>query len=119
MAARPRKTLIALPLILSAVAALAGDGVNLGITNDGIVDIFVTVQDTSTKPRAVVMAHQRINGFVTVPISVSTDATGVANISWTAVAVDAQDRHCGHGARSGLSDGTNVNVHADSECTGK
>jgi hypothetical protein len=53
------------------------------------------------------------------PISATTDAAGLANVSWTAVAVDAQDRHCGRGVRRGLSDGANVNVHADSECTGK
>jgi hypothetical protein len=119
MAIHSCKTLIALPLLLFALLALAGDGVNLQITNDGIVDIFVTVQDMNTKPHAVVMAHQRINGFVSVPISATTDASGLANISWTAVAVDTQDRHCGRGKRSGLSDGANVNVHADSECTGK
>jgi hypothetical protein len=119
MAMHSCKTLIAPPLLLFALLALAGDGVNLQITNDGIVDIFVTVQDMNTKPHAVVMAHQRINGFVSVPISATTDASGLANISWTAVAVDTQDRHCGRGKRSGLSDGANVNVHADSECTGK
>jgi hypothetical protein len=119
MAIHSCKTLIVLPLLLFALLALAGDGVNLQITNDGIVDIFVTVQDMNTKPHAMVMAHQRINGFVSVPISATTDASGLANISWTAVAVDTQDRHCGRGKRSGLSDGANVNVHADSECTGK
>jgi hypothetical protein len=120
MAVHPLKALIAIPLVLLGIAALAGDGdgVNLRITNDGIVDIYVTVQDMNTKPRAAVMAHQRINGFVSVPISVTPDAGGLANISWTAVSVDNQDRRCGHGVRSGLNDGATVNVHADSECAG-
>ena len=118
MAVHPRKAFIAAPLVLIGVAALAGDGVSLKITNDGIVDIYVTVQDTNTHPRSAAITHQRINGFVSVPISVTPDANGLANISWTAVAVDSDDRRCGRGARSGLNDGANVNVHADSQCAG-
>lgn len=85
MTAHPLRTIGALALALIGVIAVAGDGVNLKITNDGIVDIFVTVYDLNTRPRSVVVDHQRINGFTTIPAAASADATGRANISWTAI----------------------------------
>jgi hypothetical protein len=112
-----RSKLGALPLLLLGVTALAGDGVNLNITNDGIVDIFVTVYDMSTN--AAVVEHQRINGFATIPVSVNADATGRANISWTAITVDSRDRRCGHAEQTGLQNDASVNVHADSDCAGQ
>ena len=66
-----RRRLGVLALALIGAIALAGDGVNLKITNDGIVDIFVTVYDMNTRPRSVVVDHQRINGFTTIPVSAS------------------------------------------------
>jgi hypothetical protein len=118
MAAHRRKTLAVFSLMLLGAVALAGDGENLRITNDSIIDIFVTVQDTSTKPSIEVVAHQRVNGFASIPISVSTDATGLANVSWTAVRVDGADRRCGRGEQRGLNNDATVNVHADSDCPG-
>ena len=106
------------PLVLLCVAALGGDGINLTVTNDGIVDVYVTVYDTSVAPRATVLSHQRINGFTSVPISVSADAGGRANVAWSAISVDNTDQHCGHGTRNGLSRDVNINVHTDSDCPG-
>jgi hypothetical protein len=117
MAARRYKAPGALALALLAAIALAGDGVNLKITNDSVIDVFVTVQDASTNPPGVVLTHQRINGFTSIPISVAPDAVGLANISWTAVRTDPQDRRCGHGLKMGLANDATVNVHADSDCT--
>jgi hypothetical protein len=118
MAAQPHKTLGAFSAILLATVAVASDGVNLRITNDSVIDIFVTVQDTSTRPRTAVVAHQRVNGFASIPISVTPDATGLANVSWTAVRVDNSDRRCGHAELVGLNNDASVNVHADSDCSG-
>lgn len=98
------------------MAALGGDGINLSVTNDGIVDIYVTVYDTSTNPRTAVASHQRINGFTSIPVSVSADAAGRGNISWTAVGVDSRDQRCGRGTSNSLTADANVNVHADSDC---
>lgn len=103
-------------LLVWCSAACGGDGINLSVTNDGITDIYVTVYDISAKPKVMVLSHQRINGFTSVPISVGADGDGLANVSWTAVGVDTSDPHCGHGARKGLSADANVNVHADSAC---
>jgi hypothetical protein len=116
MAAHPHSRLGVLALTLIGAIALAGDGVNFRITNDGIVDVFVTVYDMNTKPRSVVVDHQRINGFTTIPVSASADATGRANISWTAISVDSRDRHCGHAVQRGLDNDASVNVHVDSDC---
>jgi len=106
------------PFLILCAAALGGDGINLTVTNDGIVDIYVTVYDTSVNPRATVLSHQQINGFTSVPISVSADAGGKGNVAWSAVSVDNSAQQCGHGTRSGLSGEANVNVHVDSDCAG-
>lgn len=116
MTAHPHRSLVVLALALIGTSALAGDGVNLKITNDGIVDIFVTVYDMNTKPKAVVVDHQRINGFTAISAAASADATGRANITWTAISVDSRDRHCGHAAQTGLDNDASVNVHVDSDC---
>lgn len=110
--------LIVGPVLLWGAVALGGDGVNLTLTNDGISDIFVTVNDISISPSLTVVTHQRMNGFTSIPISVSANQTGRANISWTAISVDSHDLHCGHGTRNGLADGASVNVHVDSDCAG-
>jgi hypothetical protein len=116
MTAHPLRRLGVLALALIGAIALAGEGVNLRITNDGIVDIFVTVYDMNTRPRSVMVDHQRINGFATIPVSASADATGRANISWTAIGVDSRDRSCGHGTQTGLDEDASINVHVDSDC---
>jgi hypothetical protein len=111
-------TLCALPLLVFGTVALGGDPVNLQVTNDGIDDIFVTVSDMSTRPYIKVVDHQRMNGFTTIPVAVSADSTGRANVSWTAVSVDSHERQCGHGEKASLDDGATVNVHVDSDCAG-
>jgi hypothetical protein len=113
-----------LPLLLLSAAAAAGlNGVDVTIANDGTEDVVVTVYDTSTqpngRPNAVVFARERINGFTRIPVSLTADATGRANIAWTAVTADFADprsRRCGHATQVGLSDSALVSVHADSEC---
>ena len=110
--------LVAAHLLLLCALARGDAGINLTITNDGIVDIYVTVYDTSARPKAAVLTHQRVNGFTSVPISVSVDASGRGNVSWTAIGVDNSDQQCGHGSRKGLSGEANVNVHVDAGCSG-
>ena len=113
------KTLIfgVIPLLLVGATALGGDGIDVNITNDGTDDIVVTVYDMTIGPNAVVLSHARINGFTSVPVSVASDATGRANLSWTAVCTaDATARKCGHEESMGLSDSSSLSVHADSSC---
>jgi hypothetical protein len=109
--------LTCVPLLFFSGSAHSGlNGIDVRITNDGTDDIVVTVYDLSTEPRRVVLSHERIHGFTTIPISLALDATGRANLSWVAVSADTSVRKCGHESKSGLTDSTSVNVHADSEC---
>ncbi len=106
----------AIPLLLLGSAALGGEGIQVSITHDGTDDILVTVYDRTVGPNAAVLSHARINGFTTIPLSVAPDATGRANVSWTAVTVDANGRKCGHADHVGLGDSASVTVRADSNC---
>jgi hypothetical protein len=103
-----------LPVLLSATAQ-AGDGVDVKITNDGTQDIMVTVYDMSSKPRRAVLTNARINGFTSVPISLTADASGKANLAWTATSIDPDFPKCGH-AKIVVANSASVHVHADSSC---
>ena len=105
-----------MPLVLFAATSLGGEGIDLSITNDGTENIVVTVYDTNTAPPTVVMQNARISGFTTVPVSVTPDVTGKANVSWTATSGDDGARKCGHGVRAALEGSATINVHADSAC---
>jgi len=94
----------AIPILLLGSAALGGEGIQVSIKNDGTDDILVTVYDMTLGPNAVVLSHARVNGFTTIPLSVAPDATGRANVSWTAVTADANGRKCGHADQLGLGD---------------
>ena len=108
--------ILALPLLLIGTA-LGGEGVQVKITNDGTQDIVVTVYDMNAKPRAILLQNARINGFTSVPVSAIADATGHANLSWTATSTDGTSAKCGHDETSGLRNDSAVNVHADSSCS--
>ncbi len=107
--------ILALPLLMTGTA-LAGEGVQVKITNDGTQDIVVTVYDMNAEPRAILLQNARINGFTSVPISAIADATGRANLSWTATSTDATSKMCGQAVTLGLSDDSAVIVRADASC---
>jgi hypothetical protein len=107
--------ILALPLLMIGTA-LSGEGVQVKITNDGTQDIVVTVYDMNAKPQRILLQNARINGFTSVPVSAIADATGRANLSWTATSADAASKKCGHDDTLGLSDDSAVSVHADSRC---
>lgn len=96
--------------------ALGGEGIQVNITNDGTQDIVVTVYDMNAKPRAVLLQNARINGFTSVPVSAIADATGRANLSWTATSADSTSTKCGHDNTPGLRNDSAIHVHADSSC---
>src|SRR5258708_11043544 len=105
--------LICLPLLILWGSARGGEGVEVKITNDGTEDVIVTVYDMSTHPERVVLANMRINGFTSVPVSLVADASGKANLSWTATSTDAVFPKCGH-ASTAVGNAGLVRVHADS-----
>jgi hypothetical protein len=111
--------LIAAPLVLAAGSAYAGggEGVAVKVTNDGTEDLIVTVYDDSLGPHAVVLAHAHINGFTTVPVELSPNASGRAKVSWTAMSTDANFRKCGHADEVEVGDESSISVHADSSCS--
>jgi hypothetical protein len=116
-----RLILSGLPLLLVGAAAHSGlSGVDITLANDGTEDVLVTVYDTSTQPngqpKAVVFTRERINGFTSIPLSLTADQTGRANIAWSAVTVGTESTKCGHATQAGLTDSSLVSVHADSEC---
>src|SRR5471030_1354140 len=86
---------VTLPL-LTMGTAFGGEGVQVKITNDGTQDILVTVYDMNAQPQRILLQNARINGFTSVPISAIGDATGRANLSWTATSTDAASPKCGH-----------------------
>jgi ribosomal protein L2 len=106
----------AIPLLLLSSTALGGEGIQLSIKNDGTDDILVTVYDMTVGPKAIVLSHMRISGFAAVPLSVAPDATGLGNVSWSAVTAAENGRKCGHADHVGLHDAASVTVRADSDC---
>ena len=109
--------LFAAPLLLAATTALGGEGVDVTVTNDTTEDLVVTIYDDSQGPNAVVLAHARINGFTSIPVSVAPDASGHASLSWTATTADPRFRKCGHQDGVQIGDSSSLTVHADSSCT--
>ena len=108
--------ILALPLLMIGTA-LGGEGVQVKITNNGTQDIVVTVYDMNATPRAILLQNARINGFTSVPVSAIADATGRANLSWTATSADTTSAKCGHDDTLALRNDAAVNVHADSSCS--
>lgn len=103
-------------VFLTTATALGGEGVQVKITNDGTQDIVVTVYDMNANPRRILLQNARINGFTSVPISAIADATGRANLSWTATTADSKSAMCGRADTLGVADDSAVNVRADSSC---
>ncbi len=110
--------LFAAPLLFAGTAALAGEGVDVTVTNDSTEDLVVTVYDESIGPNAVVLSRAHMNGFTSIPLTVATDASGHAKVSWTATTTDASFRKCGHENDVALGDDdSSLTVHADSSCS--
>ena len=109
---------IAAPVLLGmGMGTALCDGVAVKLMNNGTQDVVVSVYDTSTQPARTILTNARINGFTSIPVSMMTDATGRANMAWTATTVDPNDRKCGHATNAGLKDADTVSVYADSECS--
>src|ERR1700742_5403013 len=103
-------------MLLMTGTALGGEGVQVKITNNGTQDIVVTVYDMNANPHRILLQNARINGFTSVPVSAIADATGRANLSWTATSMDTTSRMCGQADTLGVADDSAVNVRADSSC---
>ncbi|HEX3398530.1 MAG TPA: hypothetical protein VHS76_17620 [Steroidobacteraceae bacterium] len=108
--------ILALPLLMIGTA-LGGEGVQVKIINNGTQDMVVTVYDMNASPRRILLQNARINGFTSVLISAVADATGRANLSWTATSKDATSTKCGQGDTRGVDNDAAVKIRADSSCS--
>jgi hypothetical protein len=113
----PRVAAQVAALTLIGASAPADSGVSITITNDGTSDIVVTVYDLNASPHRAVVPGERINGFSSIPISVTPGVDGTGHVAWMATAVDSSLHLCGHENREGLQSADSVHVHADSLCT--
>jgi hypothetical protein len=102
--------------LLFASTIRAGEGVQVNITNDGTQDIMVTVYDRNAATGHIVMQGTRINGFTSIPITVVGDASGQANLSWTAISADTASPKCGFGDVQGIADDSTLSVHVEASC---
>ena len=102
---------------LAATAARAADGVPITIINDGTTDVIVVVYDTNAASHGVVVPGERINGFSSVPITVTPDRDGRANVSWIATTVDTHSPRCGRANEAGLLQDAVVHVYANASCS--
>ncbi len=110
-----QRTAIVSILVLLSVSASAGS-LPITITNDNPDTILVTAYDMNLHPRAEILVGQRINGFASIPISVTPGPTGYGHISWSATSVDTFSRRCGHRDRPRLLNNAIVHVYAKSRC---
>ena len=115
------RTSSALVLLLSlffglASAAKAQDGVSVRILNDTPDDLLVTLYDRTVHPPQRVLSSQVINGNAAIRVTLTADASGRANLSWTAVTVDRDMRRCGRRTLQGVNDENTVHVFANHRC---
>lgn len=94
----------------------ADDKVAIQVTNDNTNDVIVSLYDLNTTPRTKLLSHQRINGFASIPISVSAGSDGSGHVYWTAVSADPATRRCGRKDKPGLAVDASVHVYAKAEC---
>ena len=105
-------------LLLSVGGSAVGDGaLRITITNDNPETILATIYDMNTQPRSAIFVGHEINGFASIPISITPGPDGYGHLSWTATTTDNFFHQCGSRDRAGLADGTAVHVYAKSECS--
>ena len=103
-------------MLLAGATAVADDPVTIRIYNDDAEDIVVSVYDMNAQPAEAVVAHQRINGFSWIPISVTAGAVGKGHVIWIARNTDSSFHRCGHQERRGVANDALVYVSVNSSC---
>jgi hypothetical protein len=116
--AQPAVIGLLLTLWVSATA-VGDDMLAIKINNDGSDAILVTVYDMNAEPPGTVIAHQRINGFAWIPVSVSAGRAGFGHVRWTATSAQVGARRCGQHDSRGLGNDDSVPVFADSPCVAR
>ena len=112
----PRTLLAAIALLLFASAFADGGGMSISIINDNPDTFLVTAYDLNLYPPAAILSARRINGFATIPLSITPGPDGYGHISWNAVSADNFVGQCGSKDRPQLLANTVVHVFAKSDC---
>jgi hypothetical protein len=102
-------------LILMSTSAF-GDGMNVTINNNTAHNLLVTVYDLNSNPIQQVASSQTINGFASISVTLTRDASGRGHLRWTATTVDQNMRMCGHHDKPHLQEGDTVQVYVNSAC---
>jgi hypothetical protein len=102
-----------------SATAVGDDMLAIKINNDGSDAILVTVYDMNAEPPGAVVAHQRINGFAWIPVSVTAGRAGFGHVRWTATSAQVGARRCGQHDSRGLGNDDSVPVFADSPCVAR
>jgi hypothetical protein len=106
-----------LPTLWLSSSALGGDSLPITITNDNSDAILVTAYDLNAQPRAAIMVGVKINGFASIPLSITPGPDGYGHLSWTATSADTFSRQCGHRDRTRIASDAVIHVYANSECS--
>jgi hypothetical protein len=107
--------MLGLVLLSAFGAAEADEMLPITIVNNNTNDVIVTVRDLNTLAHTKVLIGQRINGFASVPVSVTAGADGTGHVRWTATTA-GDDPKCGARERPGLGSNASVHVYAKSAC---
>jgi hypothetical protein len=106
-----------LPALWLSASALGGDSLPITITNDNSDPILVTAYDLNAQPRAAILVGVKIEGFASIPLSITPGPDGYGHLSWTATSADTFSRQCGQRDRTGISSDAVIHVYAKSECS--
>jgi hypothetical protein len=107
--------MLGLVLLSAFGAAQADEMLPITIVNNNTNDVIVTVRDLNTLAHTKVLVRQRINGFASVPVSITAGADGTGHVRWTAYSA-GDDPQCGAKERPGLGSNASVHVYAKSAC---
>jgi hypothetical protein len=105
--------------LLAATSPFAhADGaVDIRLHNNTSDTLRVTLIDLNARPAQRVITGDVINGFATLRLSVTPDASGLAHVSWTAHTIGSgSQRRCAQRDKPGLAAGADVKVYANTDC---
>jgi hypothetical protein len=111
-------SILCLALLSALGAAHADEMLPITIVNNNTNDVIVTVRDLNTLAHTKVLISQRINGFASIPVSITAGADGTGHLRWTATSA-GDDPKCGAKERPGLGSNASVHVYAKTTCAAR
>ena len=113
-----RQIALAAALVVAASPLAQADGaLDITLHNNTSDALRVTLVDLNAQPAQRVVTGDVINGFASLQLSVTPDASGRGHVAWTAHTIGSgSQRRCGRRDRPGLADGADVKVHANTAC---